>query len=287
MNNTSEKNYLNKAKKILSSLVFFGLILAIIGVSAVPTQAAEPLRIVSINVSTSDKTATVSWRANQPATGKVEYGLTANAYSTIRQTNLRVTDQSLNLSGLEPETTYYYKVTAQTELGEAHSFEQTFKTQKLIDLAVPAISRVSVPYTTGKTATIQWYTDEPATTEVDYGSTENYDRSSGDGTMVRIHDITLTGLISGATYHFRVKSKDKNSNTSRWFDMTLRTNITEQSDNAELTITEIKPVSENDTDVSATSAVVSWRTNKLSEGTLYYGTAPSRLSSNVRTDAPR
>ena len=281
------KNYLNKAKKVTTTLVFFGLILLIIGVPATQIQAAEPLRITSITTTVLDKTATISWRTNQPATGKLEYGLNSNSYSVIRQTNLKTSEQSLSISGLEPEMTYYFKVTAQTDLGEVNSFEQTFKTKKLIDTGSPTISRVSVVYTTGTTATIQWYTDEPATTEVDYGSTENYDRSSGDGTMVRIHDITLTGLISGATYHFRVKSKDKNSNTTRWFDMTLRTNITEQADRSELTITEITPVSENDPEITTTGATISWRTNKLAEGTVYYGTSPQQLGSTVGTAAPR
>lgn len=287
MNQHITKDYLNKAKKVIATKLLFGLILLIIGFPAAPIHATDPLRITSISVNATDKTAVISWQTNQPATGKIEYGTNANAYSTVRQTNLKTSEQSMTISGLDPDTTYYFKITAQNDFGEVNSFERTLKTQKRIDQTAPTISRVSVPYTTGTTATIQWYTDEPSTTEVEFGSTTNYGSAIGDGSLVRSHDITLSGLISGATYHFRVKSKDYDNNIARWFDMTLRTNITEQADHIDLTITEVKPVSENDPDVTTNAATISWRTNKLAAGTVYYGTSPQGLNNSINTEPPR
>jgi len=72
-------------------------------------------------------------------------------------------------------------------------------------------------------ATISWVTDKPATTKVEYSTSPIFDatfRSSywevdhivgtvvENATLEIAHNLTLTGLLSGQTYYFRVQSKD-------------------------------------------------------------------------------
>jgi hypothetical protein len=80
------------------------------------------------------------------------------------------------------------------------------------DTTAPNISLVrSAPGT--NSATITWTTDEPATSQVDYGPTASYNQSSPLSTaMVTSHSVTLSGLASSTEYHFRVKSQDASGN---------------------------------------------------------------------------
>ena len=286
MNLINQNNLLNLAKK----LVVIQLVIAVFVSVLAPTNLAlaqEPLVISNIEVVQNDKTATISWRTNRPSYGKTQWGITTNNYKWSLQSGKKDVVQSITITGLFSETNYYFRITAWDDTAEVTSFEQTFQTKKLSDNKAPTISNVSVAYLTGRTATIQWETDEPATTEVEYGLVSGpYNQNKSNGTLTRIHDITLTGLSDGSAYHFRVKSKDKDNNISTWYDMTFQTKLTDKTDKDALIIYDIRPASENDVNVTQTSAVISWRTNKLAEGWVRYG-VNANLGTTAATNPPR
>lgn len=58
------------------------------------------------------------------------------------------------------------------------------------------------------TAVIEWETDEPADSHVDYGNTTDYGFSEEDTTFSTSHSIKLTGLTHSNFYYYRVKSTD-------------------------------------------------------------------------------
>jgi len=66
-----------------------------------------------------DGTATVSWETSKPADSKVEYGTSAGALESSVSDPALLTSHSLQLSGLEPGATYYFRVTSAD--GEANS----------------------------------------------------------------------------------------------------------------------------------------------------------------------
>ena len=72
----------------------------------------------------------------------------------------------------------------------------------------PTITNVAVSNITTTSATITWTTDENATSVVEYGATTGYGLIRSDNTLVTSHSVNLTGLSSGTTYHYRVKSVD-------------------------------------------------------------------------------
>lgn len=247
------------------------LILALGLMTTFPALAVDALVINQINVTTHDKTAAISWTTNSAATGRVEYGLKSGVYTYTLGTNIKTQDQTITISGLSAETTYYFRVVAQNNYSEAFSFEKSFKTQKSNDKTAPNIANVDVAYITGKTVTFQWRTDEPATSEVEYGLTANYGKTRKDSKLVNIHDLVVTGLNSGYEYHFRVRSQDKNKNISFSGDLTVRTLPTEVTDKNALLIFNVQPLAENNADIGTNSAVISWRTNKLASGKVIYG----------------
>src|ERR1700692_170468 len=63
--------------------------------------------------------------------------------------------------------------------------------------------------TTTTTATINWTTAVPATSQVTYGTTTGYGTSSNlNPSFATTHSSNLTSLTAGTSYHYRVLSAD-------------------------------------------------------------------------------
>ncbi len=80
------------------------------------------------------------------------------------------------------------------------------------DTTPPVISAIqatsAVP---GTAATVDWTTDENASTKIDYGLTASYGSATAEtnvSTGVTDHSQDLSGLLPCVTYHYRVRSKD-------------------------------------------------------------------------------
>lgn len=287
MTNTIINNLVNLAKKVTIFTIVLSVVASVLSPATVAlAQIQEPLQIYNVTVTKTADTATISWSTNRAATGRVEYGLQPNTYTWHVSTNQKVTNQAITVFGLSENKTYYFRVFADDDYSEVGSFEQTFKTGDINDNRAPLISGVSVVFTTGTTATIQWTTDEEATSEIEYGQTTAYGRTVADGRRVKEHDLTISGLTTGAFYHFRVKSKDEDGNVSKWFDMTFRTNLTNTAENTPVEIFSVEPTSTNDIKIGKNSVVISWRTNLISQGWVNYGTSQN-LGATVATNAPR
>ncbi|MDX1981258.1 MAG: DUF4082 domain-containing protein [Bryobacteraceae bacterium] len=72
-------------------------------------------------------------------------------------------------------------------------------------------------------AVLSWTTNEPSTTEVDYGLTNSYGTTASNRTLTTAHSITLTGLTWKSTYHFRIRSADAAGNAALSSNLTLET----------------------------------------------------------------
>jgi hypothetical protein len=94
------------------------------------------------------------------------------------------------------------------------------------DTTPPVVSNVAVSNVTSTSATVSWTTDEPSTSEVQYGPTASYGQSAGNATLVTAHTVTLSGLQPGTTYHYRVVSVDAASNEGESADATFATAAT-------------------------------------------------------------
>ena len=107
----------------------------------------------------------------------------------------------------------------------------------VVDTTKPEITSIIDPSvddgTLGpKSASINWATDELASTQVDYGTSSAYgtsksDPETGDPTYVVSHSIVLTDLQPETTYHYRVKSKDAAGNEVVSDDKTFTTTALE------------------------------------------------------------
>ncbi len=90
------------------------------------------------------------------------------------------------------------------------------------DFIVPLITGVASTQTT-TTATVTWTTNEPATSQVIYGTTPYTATTTLDTTLATSHSVALTGLSPSTLYHFAVVSQDAAVNQATSSDYTLTT----------------------------------------------------------------
>jgi regulation of enolase protein 1 (concanavalin A-like superfamily) len=91
------------------------------------------------------------------------------------------------------------------------------------DQVPPVISNISVDVT-DTLALIKWQTNKESDRHVDYGLTDAYEIGSVESTAQSLtHAITLEELAPGSLYHFRVRARDANGNTTESGDLTFTT----------------------------------------------------------------
>jgi len=80
------------------------------------------------------------------------------------------------------------------------------------DTTPPVIKNISTSSKTETSAVITWTTNEPGSSQVEYGKTTEYGLTATSDELTTAHSITLSGLEPNTAYHYRVKSKDKAGN---------------------------------------------------------------------------
>jgi len=76
----------------------------------------------------------------------------------------------------------------------------------------------------GSTANVTWNTVVPSDSQVEYGPTTSYGKTTTLGaTRVTAHAVTLSGLSAGTTYHYRIRSGDSDAVMAVGGDQTLAT----------------------------------------------------------------
>ncbi len=234
------------------------------------TLATLSLRIslaaMAAMVSASDAwagTAILSWNANSEsdlAGYRVYYGESRPYSQRLDVGNVT----SYTVGGLLERRTYYFVVTAyDTQNSESGYSNEVSKT--IPDTTAPQLSSITAGSISSSSATISWATNEPATSQVDFGLTTAYGSSSPlDTTLVTSHRVTLQSLALGRLYHYRVRSRDAAGNSAVSNDATFTTSST-----ADTTPPVISAVAASS--VTATGATISWTTNEPSDSQVSYG----------------
>jgi hypothetical protein len=181
--------------------------------SPTPTVTPTPVAPAVSSVQSSSITrssATIDWTTDAPATTLVEYGtFAANTFHSALDTSL-LTDHRVVLTGLQPGTTYRFRVRSVTaEGGVAISTEDFLATAPAG--SGPDITSITIRQVTSTTASIGWTTTTGIVGQVEYGRSVNY----GDFTLLKVfpspataQDILLTDLRPSTKYHFRIKAWD-------------------------------------------------------------------------------
>jgi len=170
--------------------------------------------------------AVLTWNPNSEADlagYRVYVGLLPGVYGAPIDVG-RVT--SWTVPNLTAGLTYYFAVTAyDTEGNQSGYSNEVRKTiPSLPDLIAPLLSSVTASNRTMNSATITWGTDEPSDTRVEYGTTLAYGLTTPLVTApVTVHSQTLSNLLPGTLYHYRVHSRDASGNLATSADHTFTT----------------------------------------------------------------
>jgi chitodextrinase len=187
--------------------------------TASPPDETPPNIVGDIEVTTTDKTATILWTTDEESDSLVRYGIT-ESYGLEEPadgpTDEYVIVHNITLTDLSHSTTYHFQVESRDtspNKNPATSGDYTFTTKPKADITKPKIIAGPTVLVVGEdTATIVWTTDEDSDTVLHYGTDDSYGQTVSDPTRVIGHEVTLTGLIPSTTYHFKVRSTDAAGN---------------------------------------------------------------------------
>ncbi len=130
----------------------------------------------------------------------------------------------------------------------------------------PVISSISSGTPTTTSATITWITNEKADSQVDYGTTVAYGLSSPlYKASYYNHSITISGLDSGQTYHYRVRSQDDSEERTYSGDQSFTTD-TSGGDVTVPVLAEVTPVT-----TPANDTTPNYTFSSTEAGTISYG----------------
>jgi hypothetical protein len=139
---------------------------------------------------------------------KVYYGTSPHVYSASIATGKQTTCTLRSL----PAGTWYFAVTAYDAQGKESGFSNEVSTTIAADglLTITAVDAADV---TTSSAVVVWTTSGYSDSQVEYGTTTAYGRSTAlNSSMVTAHSQTLSRLAPNTLYHYRVKSRDAAGN---------------------------------------------------------------------------
>jgi hypothetical protein len=179
-------------------------------------------------VSISTLAATITWHTDIPSDSQIEYGDSENFGSLSNLSSTLTTSHSVTLTGLAQNTNYIFRVKSKPIDATVATISQNYEFDTLnhsIPVVAPAnIVSVSSGSVTNTGATISWTTDKDATSLVEYGLDTTYGSHSDLGSSLTTnHSVSIAGLSSGKTYHYRVKSVDEAGNITFSEDYTFTT----------------------------------------------------------------
>jgi hypothetical protein len=132
------------------------------------------------------------------------------------------------------------------------------------DTTAPILASIASS-TSQTTITVTWTTDEPATSEVEYGLTGSYEFTASSSVLVTDHSVTLTGLTAATEYHFRAGSRDATGNLGTSTDHVVITSAVPDT-----TAPQITAIAST---TSTTTVTITWTTDEPASSVILYGTS--------------
>jgi peroxiredoxin len=185
----------------------------------------RPPTIQNVSVSNITMTgAVITWQTDEPATSQVMICDPGGGCTWTELDENLVTNHSVSLSDLKPNTAYHFTATSTDAKENQAIAEGDFTTFAEAGVTTLTISGIKTSNITDVSVTISWVTDKPATSQMEYGTTDAYGSTTTlDQNLTTSHSITLTGLKPSTTYHFKVKTKDASGNEATSQDQTFTT----------------------------------------------------------------
>jgi len=187
--------------------------------TTVSSDSTPPI-ISEINIqSATDTSAVVTWTTDEPATSQIMLCNPEGLCTWTDPDTTLVKSHSVTLENFSEGINYHLTIKSTDQAGNEATFErdQMFTGGTPTDTSPPAISDVQSQDATDMGVLITWKTDEPATSQVQYGKTNSYGSSTAlDSTLVTDHSVLVLGLDADTVYYFRAVSEDANGNENTY-----------------------------------------------------------------------
>jgi len=161
--------------------------------------------------------ALIQWETNEQATSVVQYdAVLGDGHQDSQTFGADGTLHTVNLTGLQAHTEYEFRVLSVDASGNGPTASAvvTFTTDFLPDATPPVIIGGPEPtYLANDLVIVQWQTDEPSTSFVNYGTSSILEQGVVDLDLVTNHVVFLTNLLPGTAYGYQVGSTDPSGNT--------------------------------------------------------------------------
>jgi len=170
--------------------------------TSAPTLENQP---TVTNITT--KKATVTWSTNRSSDSKVAFGTTSGKYNDEEPSNSsQVSSHSINLTGLLPGTTYYYKTKWTDEDGNTGTSEE----KSFTTAPAPVIKDVTVKNINLNSGLIQFTSTGASKVKVYYGNSTSFGGALEIPTSTNeaTYTINLIGLLDGVKYYYKINAFD-------------------------------------------------------------------------------
>ncbi len=176
-----------------------------------------------------------------------------------------------------PVDDYYLRIRTEDDAAASSAWHTVsgvaFSVVDAPDTTPPTLSSISVAALATSTATITWSTNEAADSSVSYGTSASYGNASSSSALVTSHQIMLSGLTPGTTYHYRVQSADSASNAATSSDLTFTTDALPDDTAPGISGISVSPESNE--------ATILWSTDELASSIVEYGPSTSYTASTT------
>ena len=203
---------------LLFAGVFAGVILLknnqIFKIGASSSITPKNIRVGSI----SDTSATISWLTEDETTNFISYGMTQNAGTIVNESeeDKSFNTHSITLTGLEPETIYYFKINSDGKMFDNNGTPWQFTTGKNINISQQSIpisgsvmtasgevSKRALVYVVVNGYTISTITSDSGAFVIQLGSArasdlKTYAQIDKSKTLLEISAISETGEVATA-----------------------------------------------------------------------------------------
>lgn len=247
------------------------------------TDSTTPT-ISTVNTSQlTTQSATITWETDELSDSMVGFSSTPGNFdtevgvATMVDNAAGVGAHSVVLTGLTPNTTYYFRVQSTDPSDNTATSDNGGDGYSFMTTAGPSISNVTFSSIENTQATIVWKTNVAADSTVVYSESAALASplTANDSAEVTDHSLTLTNLTAGTRYYFKVQSGlATDTNGGDYYSFVTSTDATPPV----ITGLTADPVTD-------TEAVIQWQTNEKATSKVFYGTSHGTFSLETPIDS--
>jgi len=215
--------FLTKVSQIIITILITGA--SFLPIPASGNDQELVIQNLTINHLTNNKVE-ISWSTNLPSFYLLEYGET-NQYGHQLKNNKAAYSHQLQLSGLKEKTTYHFRIIAFTpDDKRTYTFDQIFKTKKIIDKDIPELLEFHNPLITDRNAYFYFKTNESVSATLTYWEQNRPKKIKSlkkRSNSQKYTNLTIKGLRYNTNYIYKITIKDRSGNILKLSERSFRT----------------------------------------------------------------